>query len=371
MSVAIAEPAVMNIALADLVVDPKKGSPRATPVDEAMLDALVAAITEGETLPPLAVCRTATPDDEPFACPAHWRQADRAKWAAQARNEPFVNAPLQGNFVLYDGLTRYWAMRAAGVDRCDVVVHDSVVAGWDEVLALAVRANLRNARRLTDTDLRGAFCNLWLGRPLKDAYERFTPADDAPALADIGRLLGKSQSWCYDMVAYNKVFYATRVDLGLRRSLAIAKLDPEQWERFCLTSDGELRVHFLVNAAGQPTGGMKTVADMSSKELELVIALALRQEEMVPAAAEDDAGEGCEATPPESEPTGQFVMDFELDWDAPAVVNIRRLADCAAQLAPKQAYDQAIAMSPLVSETLRAYKALQERAATGGYRLHT
>lgn len=355
---------MQEYALEQVLVDPGRFSPREVPVDPAQLEAMREALQAGETLPPLRVALPSDPLPEWWGCPKGWSQKQRAGWMAQEAKRPWCRLPIRPDAVLVDGLTIYWALREAGrkVHPCEVL--DQPVATEADVLARALQANFRNARRLSDGDLRRTFERLWLGRPVAESHERWTPGADALDVEALAATLGRSSGWVAGMQLYSRVTYAVGLDLGLRKATLLGRLEEADW-RPLVWDHGQLRIHFLLDELYAPREATATVPEMGSGDLSRIVERLLLQMSEGQAPAPREAAE----RPERAEATYQDGV-LPLDWGdqvQPALDLFRTIRPLAKQLSPEQAYQFCIATAPLVAEILPAFEEAKRIAKRAGY----
>lgn len=351
------------IAAEDLLVDPSRFGPRAVPVDEAQVHRLAQALADGEALPPLVVAPAADPLADWYACPRHWTRQQRVNWAGRERDTPWSRLPLEPVAVVIDGVARYWAHRAAGTKRVPVVM-EPPVATATEALARACALNLRNARQLGDADLRETFARLWLGRPVKSSHERWRPEAEALTLTAVADLCGKSVGWCSAMQRYCKVVYALGgLDLGLRKSVALARLEAERWRPFVYDYADRLALHVLLDEWGGATPMLATVPQMSAADLDRLIEAELNDEEA--SAARRRRAKPAQPATPAPEKGKWFQGELQLDWSEP-LSELRRYYTVLDELSPRQAADVARAVGPLVEDSTRIWERAREIARRGG-----
>ena len=346
----------ITIKLADLLVDPTRFSPRATPIDDALLQQLEEALAHGETLPPLRVAPIDDDEATWSGCKQHWQQQAKAAHAALERRRPNSNLPLTPKFVLIDGLSRYWALRAAEVTEAEVEQDPRPVTTPAEVLARATQANFRNARRLDDNDLRTVFARLWLGRAVRDTHENWKPGVGAMTLASIAGVLERSEGWCTQMCGYLRVTYRIGLDLGIRKSALLGRLAEAYW-RDLVWQGGALRAHLLLDEHGAPTAEVATIPEMSARQLDWLVKRILGAE-----ARPDLPPDTTPGAPGEAGDDGEgdwYQGELPLDWGEP-VDRVRGIQAYLDRLSPAQAKELRVAMAPLYIETVAVYKRLTE-----------
>lgn len=355
--------AVELIDVEALLVDPSRFGPRAVAVDEAQVHRLALALADGEELPPLVVAPAADPLAEWYACPRHWTRQQRVNWAGRERDTPWSRLPLEPVAVVIDGVARYWAHRAAGTKQVPVVM-DTAVCTPTEVLARACALNLRNSRQLGDPDLRETFTRLWLGRPVKGSHERWRPDPEALTLTAVADLFGRSVSWCSAMQRYCKVTYSLGgLDLGLRKSVALARLEAERWRPFVFDYADRLALHVLLDEWGGATAMLATVPQMSAADLDRLIEAELNDEEA--AALRRRRQKPAKPATPAPEEGRWFQGELTLDWSEP-LSELRRYYTVLDELSPSQAAEVARAVGPLVEDSTRIWQRAREIARRGG-----
>ena len=356
----------VQIALDDILVDPALF---VRPVDEDHLIRLRDTLTSGDAFLPLLVAR---PTEEALSdwwgCPQHFKQAARAKWIAQQRQKQWSNLPVRAEVVLLDGVHRYWALRESGATRVECLVADQPVDQPREVVGRALAANLRNPLPLDDFDILRAFERLWLNRPVEAAYERFQPERGAMSMAEVAKLLGRSDGWCYQMQTYSRVRYALSLDLGFGRSRELGRLDQKLWQRFVYEGD-HLRLHHLLDNAGLKRPERATVPEMRVRDLARLVDALLAQVEPPPA-ADDDLTPDADQPAAEPAPPRYVQVELPLDWDeviARPLEVYRRIRPVVGQMDPEQARDFCVANAPIFVEITAAYKEARRIARAAGY----
>ena len=354
---------VVSYELDQLRVDPAQCSPRSVPVDPDFVARLVDS--GRNAIEPLRVVCLADPWAAWASCPEHTNKAEREQYLQDAQAAPFTQRPLQPAAVLVDGLSRFWALRALGVKRWPCVVEPEPISAPAELRLLALKANWRNPRALTDGCLRETFALLWLGRPVKASHETWKPTQEA-VLAGlalptprIAEALGRSETWCSDMRSYCMVHQALGLDLGYDRSRRFAKLPCEQWPRQAWEGDA-LRLHCL-------DGQWLDVTSMTAGQLERLVASVTKGEQPprgtgVPPV---DQRRDAEATEPAASPTGQYLMDFDEDLKTPAQT-LGHLADLAPQLHKDVLIDRWPYVCQAASDAVRARDAVRRSLKSQG-----
>jgi len=319
------------IKLDNVLVDPTLFSPRRTaPVDEEYLARLVESLEAGEALPPVRLAPLADPLRDEVSCGDLHTQQALAGWQSRQRRIPWANRPLRPDLVLVDGLTRYHALRLAGETQVEAIVDAEPAGTRAEVLTRALSANLRNARALGDTDLRQAFCLLWLGREVRERYERFVPEKGALSCDEIARRLGKAETWVSEMKRFVQVTHAAALDLKKKTALLIARLEADEWRSFCWEAN-HLRLHDRLDDRGVASGSQGTVLELTVAEIQRLIERRLAQFEPTTTAAAPTPAPTTAADEPRVEPSGQYILDFEVDTVTP-VENLRQIKAVSEQL---------------------------------------
>lgn len=349
-----------------VLVDPSRFSPRSVALDAEQVDQLARLLADGVELPPLRVARPVEATAEWCGCPQSWSQQRRAAYQARGRAIPHAVYPIAPEAVLIDGLARYWAFRERGAKQVPAVYDESPVAGVAEVLARAWAANARHGRRLTDADVREAFCRLWLGRPPKASHERWTPGEGALPVGEIAQRLGRTETWCAEMIRVARVVYAVGLELSHRAARSIGRLEPTEWRGLVWTWADELRVHPIVDERGVPTGDLATVPGMSGRDVERLIEAMLKrlpgERDLTPQPPSRD-GKG-ESEPP-AEDNGQLILEFECDLAAPQS-EVRRVLDVVDRLAPKLLLEVYGPLTQLQAETTIACHRARARLRAAG-----
>lgn len=347
-----------------LLVDPSRFSPRAVAVEAEQLDQLAGVLAEGGELPPLRVARPAEATAEWCGCPQHWSQQRRAAYQARGRSIPHAVYPIAPEAVLIDGLARYWAYRECGAKQVPVVFDEAPVTGVSDVLARALEANSRHGRRLADADLRATFCRLWLGREPKASHERWTPAEGALPVLEIAARLGRTETWCADMIRVARVVYTVELPLSNRAARAIGRLEPGAWRGFVWTWDDELRVHPIVDERGVPTGDLATVPQMGARDVERLVETVLKQLPGVePAGGRRQPS--AEPRPELVEDNGQMILEFDCDLVAPAT-EVRRVLEVVDRLSPALLLGVYGPLQQLRAETTMACERARVRLRAAG-----
>lgn len=350
-----------TMSLEEILVDPTRFSARAVAVDEAMVADLAADAGEGRELPPLKVVIPVDRNAAWCACQKRHTQQGLAAWRARMERTPHGNLPTLPEAVLYDGTTIYWALRAAGVTSHPVEIHIEPVAGVRDVLALALAANNRNSRRLTDTDLRVTFARLWLGREVYERNETWSPGLDGMDCSRIAELVGKSAGWVSQMKAYLKVHYRVKLDLGLGRSYALSQLDPDLWKAFVWEGEA-LRLVPRLDDKLRPRAdcGLATIPELTVKEVERLVQRAQMREQ--PTAPAEDAAPTLkgQAKLPLAE-AECYQGELPLVWD-PVRTAMKTLYEAAPRLDLEQTRAAYEAYRPIYIEAVATWERLQERA---------
>lgn len=354
------------LAVEALLVDPSRFSPRVTKVDAEQLDQLAGVLAEGGELPPLRVARLLDSTAEWCGCPQSWSQQRRAAYQARGRAIPHAVYPIAPEAVLIDGLARYWAFRERGAKQVPVTFDDAPATGVADVLARALEANSRHGRRLADADLRTTFCRLWLGREPRASHERWTPAEGALPATEIAQRLGRTETWCADMIRVARVVYTVGLELSCRAARAIGRLEPGDWHGFVWTWDDQLRTHPVVDERGVPTGDLATVPAMSARDVERLVEAVLKQlpGAALPAEPPSRGAPGESARQP-TEPSGQYILEFEWDALTPAA-EVRRVLDVVDRLAPALLLDVYGPLQQLQAETTIACQRARARLRAAG-----
>ena len=179
-------------------------------------------------------------------------------------------------------------------------------------------------------------------------------------------MLGRSAGWVYQMQTYSRVRYTLKHDLGLGKSRAIGRLEPEHWRLMVYDGD-HLRLHTLRDDRGAMLPDRKTIGEMTVREVERVVATLLSAQDppttvlsqVPPAAATDEAA-----------PREYTQLNLPLDWDdvvmAP-VERIRALRPGLDAMDPATAYDICVRTAPLFAEVTDLYRRARDRARQGGY----
>ena len=382
MVAAVEMTTVVTIELGELMIDPYRVGRASCPVDEAQVERLVDALMEGETLPPLRVAPIADPLAEWCGCPHHWERRRREAWAVEVRQGE-ANRPFEPRFGVYDGLARAISIqryiertepRRRKAISFECLVDEMPVTSLRELQVRALRANLRNGRQVTDRDLRLRFQTLWLGRPAKEKWERFT-VDEKLGCADpevLGRELGRSAAWAQQMMTYCELVYALDgLELPKGKAALIGKLEPgeerENWRKFALMSDGSPRLYLLLDAELRYRYDVEpqSVFEMSTGDLARLVEHYLAtlvdedgQTARGPAPAEDEEE-------PEVDKNGQYALPFDIDYDE-FLPRFRCLQDVASQLPPQRAFEEYMRLAPTYLAMRKTAETLRARAKAGG-----
>jgi len=371
----------ITIELGELMIDPERVGRPSLPVDEAQVERLVDALMEGETLPPLRVAPIADPLAEWCGCPHHWERRRREAWAVEVRVGD-ANRPFEPAFGVYDGLARAIAIqryiartepRRRKAIEFECLVDAAPVTSLRELQVRALAANLRNGRQVTDRDLRLRFETLWLGRPAKSSYERFT-VDERVGCADpavLGRELGRSAAWAQQMMTYCELVYALDgLDLPKGKAALIGKLEPgperENWRKFALMSDGSPRLYLLLDAELRYR---YDVAPQSVFEMSVGDLARLVEHFLATLVTEDGQGargqQVVDDDEPEVDAKGQYSLPFDIDYDE-FLPRFRCLQDVASQLPPQRAFEEYMRLAPTYLAMRKTAETLRARAKAGG-----
>lgn len=222
---------LVTVKLDTILVDPRM-SPRVRAVSRRYLETVTEAVREGAELPPLLVAKPADFTAPWCACQKPDHAPSRAVWNAETDRVAYASRPVLPEYVLVDGLTRFWALREAGQRTATCEVWPEPVRSAADVRSLAIAPNSRHGRRLEDADLRTAVVELYLGRPVTER-ESWIPAAGGLAQELIGQRLGRSQSWVSKVVRWHEFMWRCHLtddqDPGLERCSLVVKLDPRLW----------------------------------------------------------------------------------------------------------------------------------------------
>jgi hypothetical protein len=352
----------LEVALADILVDPSAFSPRVRPIDDEYVARLADVLRDGAVLPPLSVARPSDPTAPWCSGVAIHTTAAAVERQRHMKDDPRSWLPPAPSMVLYDGHHTWWALRELGVKKALVRLHDVPVSGEDDLRALALDANLRHGRQLDDPDLRHAFTLLWLGRPTRETHENWLPVKGrGMEPSDIAALLKRSLAWASMMTSYVKVHQAVTVDLGLRKSCHLAKLDETRWHDFVWQTNGEPRIYVPLDSGLSPrvAAGAFTIAEMSSSDVERLVRRALMQTPPPPQRTVD---------PPVERPKLSLVdiphYDGELDFGGFTDYRDRALGlyHVADQLDKEQTADAIRAVRPVYVTSAQTLEALARHA---------
>lgn len=338
---------VVTVRLEDVLVDPRL-SPRRVCVEEGYLERLGLAWSEGAEWPALEVARIADRTAGWCGAAAPHNRRQRVERAAEARGVAWSNLPPLPEYVLVDGVSRYWALRQAGVSQAECEVAAEAVGSGREVTVAAYRANATHGRLIDDWDQRRAFVRLWLGREVNER-EQWRPGPEGMGASEAAALLGHGVGWASKMQAWLRVEYATKLELSMSCAYALSSAPEGAWWEFCWIGEGSERVerqHPVLDETLSPVvwEAPRPVREMSRQQLERHVKVLLA------APVEREARE--ERPEPAADPPGatvaggeQLTLEFGSDW-SPEVTGephregfevARATAKRLMELAPKMA----------------------------------
>ncbi|MBI2299572.1 MAG: hypothetical protein HYU66_11640 [Armatimonadetes bacterium] len=356
----MAEVVTVPVQLDQLLVDPRL-SPRRVPVDEDYLDRLSEVLAEGGELPPPKIAFVGDRTAPWCSCQRAHQKRQLAEWHAESARIAWCQRPPMPEYVLYDGLTTFWALRRAGVKKAVCELRTDSVADGAEVTCLAAIANGTHGRKLEDADLRVTFARLWLGRAVRETHETWVPGAGGMELGEVARRLGRSEGWATQMRAYCEVHQGIGLDLGVSRSYALSRMPAERWWSFCWCADN-LRLHPLLGEDLVPLfESHQPVTRLSREQIERHVQAASTSPPGPLSASregESDTGQGTLPLGSERFYDGQLPLSGWDEYRGWA----RTLFDAAPRMSPDQVKQAREAFQPAYLDTCHAWRRLGEEA---------